>query len=348
MSSKNILLVFGGASSEHHVSITSANSVLQNVEGHNIIPLYITTDGRWLLYEGTPANLLNIDWERQGVPAMLSPDSSVRGLVRLVGNKAKVIPIDVVLPMLHGKNGEDGTIQGLCQLAKIPVIGCGTLSSAVAMDKIMTKYVARALKIPHAPFISFSFFELLADKEMFTKIGRRIGYPCFVKPSAGGSSCGITKANNRKELEAAIMRAIKHDMRVIVEKCIVGREIEVAILGDGNAAKCSALGEIIPAGDFYDFDAKYKNPESKIITPAKVDNEEEIKGYAMQIFNALNCTGLARVDFFVTDGGKIYFNEINTMPGFTPVSMFPRLWALMDLDIDDIIEVLLRVALPAK
>jgi D-alanine-D-alanine ligase len=328
MTGKNILILFGGTSPEHDVSIAGANAVLGAMNGHTVIPVYITRTGKWLLYDGKLDNVGNIDWEKFGTPVVLSPDRVNRGLLRIVGGKVKTIPVDVVFPVLHGQNGEDGTIQGLCELAGIPYVGCSVAASAVAMDKPLAKHIARSLKIPTADSLDFAIDEILADtKATMNAIGKKLKYPCFVKPAAAGSSVGVTKVHKRKELLPALLEAASHSRRVIVEKAVVGREIEVAVLGCGTTARASAPGEIIPDGEFYDFDAKYTKPDSKVIAPAELDCAvaDKVREYALAIYRAVGGSGLARVDFFV-DGNKVVFNEMNTVPGFTKISMFAKLW----------------------
>jgi D-alanine-D-alanine ligase len=349
MSTKNILLLFGGCSPEHEISMASAKSVIPALSHHTVIPVYITRGGKWLMYEGKLDNLQNLDWEKFGTPAILSPDRVNRGLLRIVGDKVKVIPIDVVLPILHGPNGEDGTIQGLCELAGIPYVGCGVMASAVAMDKATTRLIARALKIPQTEFLSYSAEELENKNAAITKIGRKLGYPCFIKPNACGSSIGITKVANRKELPAAIDEALKYCDKIIAEKFVPGREIEVGILGVGIAAKASVTGEIIADGEFYDYDAKYVKPDSKTITPAVLPEEiqHKIQEYALQIFRGINGKGLSRADFFVTEDGRVLFNEINTVPGFTNISMYAKMWEASGVTWQELIEILIAIALEA-
>ena len=347
MSQKNILLLFGGASPEHAISMASAASVVSALNGHMVIPVYITREGKWLMYDGKPDNLQGINWEKFGTPAILSPDRVNRGLLRIVGDKVKAIPIDVVLPILHGPNGEDGTVQGLCELAGIPYVGCGVLASAVAMDKAMTKLVAQALKIPQADFLAFGVDELQENiGAAMTKIGRKLGYPCFVKPSVGGSSIGITKVTNRKELGPAIAEALSYSNKIVVEKAVAGREIEIGVLGAGLAAKASVPGEVVADGEFYDFEAKYAKPGSKTIVPADIpeDIQQKIEMYALKIFRALDGRGLSRVDFFVTEDGRVLFNEINTVPGFTSISMYAKMWEASGVPWQDLIKILITIA----
>jgi len=324
-------VLFGGVSSEHEISVKSVQGVIGAIRGHNVIPVYITKQGKWLMYDGKLDNIEGIDWDKFGTPAMLSPDRITRGLLRMVGEKTKVIPVDIVFPILHGANGEDGTIQGLCELAGIPYVGCGVLASAVCMDKSFTKIIANHHKIPQGEYLVYKKEALENPEERKTalrKIAAKLKYPCFVKPAASGSSVGITRTENRKELEAAITTALLHGPKVIFEKAIAGREIELAVLGEGMEARVSVPGEIIPDGVFYDYAAKYEKPNSKEVIPADLpeDVTTTLQKYALEIFRAVDGRGMARVDFFVTADNKVLLNEINTLPGFTSISMYAKLW----------------------
>ncbi len=341
---KNVLVIFGGVSPEHEVSKASVATVISNMseEKYNIIPVYITKDGRWLLYDGGMDNLKNIQWEKYGTMAVLSTDRSAKGLLRIVGEKVKTIPIDVVFPVLHGKYGEDGCIQGLFELAGLPYVGCGVFASAVAMDKSCAKIIASSIGLNQADYLAFRSDEL--NDEAFKKIRYKIGYPCFVKPANTGSSVGISKVSGKKELDAAIQLALQYDNKIIVEKAIVGREFECAVL-NGTA---SGVGEIISAGEFYDYDSKYNDKGSQTIVPADIPEEisEAIRQQSEKIFRAMSCNGLARVDFFVEEEtNKVIFNEINTIPGFTSISMFSKLWEERGLSISQHIDALIDDAL---
>ena len=345
---KNILVLFGGCSPEHDISKKSVQTVLNALNGNTVIPVYITREGKWLMYDGKPDNLQAVNWEKFGTPAVLSPDRVNRGLLRIVSGKVKIVPVDVVFPALHGPCGEDGTIQGLCELANIPYVGCGVAASATAMDKAVMKLVAKGLKIPQADYLTFGADEILTNQDaVLKKIRYKIGYPCFVKPSVGGSTIGISKASNKKELAAAIFEALNFDSRIVVEKSIIGREVEVGILGAGIAAKASVVGEILSAHDFYDFEAKYENAESKTVVPADLPEETvaQIQKYALEIFRAIGGSGLSRVDFFVDKNGKVFFNEINTLPGFTSISMYLKMWEASGVSCRQLIEILIGIAL---
>ncbi|MCL2373012.1 MAG: D-alanine--D-alanine ligase [Defluviitaleaceae bacterium] len=347
MNQKNVLVLFGGTGPEHEISMASAEYVIGALGRHRVIPVYITKEGKWLLYDGKLDNIKNIDWEKFGTQAVLSPDRTHGGLMRIVGDKFKLIPVDVVFPVMHGPFGEDGTVQGLLELAGLPYVGCGVVASAVAMDKGVTKLVARALKIPQAEFICLDSSYIKENMgEALKKIRYKVGYPCFVKPACGGSSIGISKALNRKELTAALELAMEYSSRIVVEKMIEGREIEVGVFGAGEAARATAPGEIIPDGDFYDYNSKYITG-SQTVPTADIPKEtaEKLRGYALAIFRAIDGRGSSRVDFFVTPEGKIIFNEINTMPGFTGISMYAKMWKESGLSSQELIEELLKLAL---
>ncbi|MCL2187433.1 MAG: D-alanine--D-alanine ligase [Defluviitaleaceae bacterium] len=328
---KNIALLFGGTSGEHDISVISAQGVISAIRGHNVIPVYITREGKWLMYDGKPDHIDGIDWEKFGTPAILSPDRVNRGLLRIVNDKVKAIPVDLVFPMLHGPCGEDGTIQGLCEIAGIPYVGCGVLSSALCMDKAFTKLIAKHHKVPTGEYLVYKK-EALANLEGLKAAKRAIGlkmrYPCFVKPATGGSSIGITRVENKKGLNAALELALQYSNKVIIEKAVKGREIELAVLGNGTNTRVSVAGEIIPDGVFYDYEAKYEKPASQTIIPADLPEKvsEKLQAYARTLFEAADGNGMARIDFFVTEDGGIFFNEINTLPGFTAISMYAKLW----------------------
>lgn len=345
---KNVLVLFGGCSPEHDISKRSVQSILNALNGNTVIPVYITREGKWLMYDGKPDNVQAINWEKFGTPAILSPDRVNRGLLRIVSGKVKTVPVDVVFPVLHGPNGEDGTIQGLCELANIPYVGCNVAASATAMDKVIMKLVAKGLKIPQADYLTFGADEIITDTDtVLKKIRYKIGYPCFVKPSACGSSIGVAKVSNKKELAAAIFDALNYDARIIVEKAVTGREVEVGVLGAGIAAKASVVGEVLSADEFYDYDSKYENPDSKTVIPADLPEEtaEQIQKYALEIFRAIGGSGLSRVDFFVAENGKVIFNELNTVPGFTSISMYMELWKASGVPNQRLIELLIEIAI---
>lgn len=348
MNKLNVVVLFGGDSPEHEVSKTSAATIISNIseEQYNIIPMYITREGKWLMYDGSIDNIRNVQWEKYGTPAIISPDASHKGILRIVGDKARLVSVDVVFPVLHGVNGEDGSVQGLFELADIPYVGSKVLSSALCMDKAFTNQICVSLGIKHTPYIVCKQHELVSASAAFRKI-RRLGYPCFVKPTCTGSTIGISRANNKRELDAAIETALMYDDKILVEKAVSGRELECAVIGSGDDVEASIVGEIIPAGEYYDFDSKYNNKSSKTIVPADVPEHvsEEIRELSVKIFKALDCHGLARVDFFWDEqADKVIFNEINTMPGFTSISMYPMLWNEMGVPTTELIDRLIKLA----
>lgn len=328
---KTVAVIFGGQSSEHEVSRTSAMLMLRalNPEKYQVLPIGITKEGQWRIYTGPIEHIETGDWEKYGVPVCLSPDATKKCFLKIVNGMVKEIPVDVVIPVLHGAWGEDGTIQGLLELAQIPYVGCGVLASAVSMDKVFTKMIAKAARIPQAKYLWFYKSDLAERREkVMDQAERKLGYPCFVKPSNAGSSVGISKAKNRAELSRALDLAASYDRKVIVEEAIDAREFECAVLGN-EAPVVSGVGEILAAAEFYDYDAKYHNSDSRTVIPAELESEkaEKMRRIAKKIFRAVDGSGLARVDFFVDKKtGAVLFNELNTMPGFTPISMYPMLW----------------------
>lgn len=343
MAKKVIAVLFGGQSSEHDVSKVSAAAIISkiNQDKYTIIPIYITKEGHWLLYDGPVENIQNDTWEKYATSAILSPDATHKGIFRIVGEKLKLIPIDLIFPVLHGANGEDGTIQGLFELAKIPYVGCGVLSSAVSMNKAYTKIVVEKLGICQAKYAVVYRADVENNiEEAIEKIEEACGYPCFVKPACAGSSVGITKAHNRDELVDGLWVAAKEDRTIVVEENITGYELECAVLGNTDV-KASAVGQVLAAAEFYDYDAKYNNKESKTVIPAPIpkDKTEEIRENAVKIFKALEGRGLSRVDFFMEEGtGRIVFNEINTLPGFTPISMYPMLFNEAGITTEELVD----------
>lgn len=336
MTKKTVCILFGGVSSEHDVSIMSVRTVLENIdrEKFDVVTIGITQDGIWRLFEG---NLPDENWESEApCRAILSPDRKDCGILKFTDNKIETIKIDAVYPVLHGKNGEDGTIQGLCALAGIPCIGGGVIGSAVCMDKCIAKILFKNAGIPVTDWVELK----RGEEPNFEKIEEKLGYPCFIKPCNAGSSVGITKAYSRQELVAGIALALKHDYKVLIEEAVNPREIESAICGNYEPMIAKNLGEIKPAKDFYDFEAKYEDENSSLMIPAPLDEEtkNKIKDYAVKAYTVAECRGLSRVDFFVSrDDGKIYLNEINTLPGFTAISMYPKLWADSGISVKEII-----------
>ena len=345
-----VAVIFGGQSSEHEVSRVSASTIISNLdpEKYYVIPVGITKDGKWMIYNGPVENIKNGEWEKFGTPAVLSPDASQKGLLKTVGGKVKLIPIDLAFPVLHGKYGEDGTIQGLFELAQIPYVGNGVLSSSISMDKAFTKIIAKNAKIPQAKYVEVHSEDLKRIKTTASKIEKKLGYPCFVKPANAGSSVCRTKAHNIEELMEGLKVAAVHDSKIVVEEGIVGREIECAVLGNRGHVEASCVGEIFSAGEFYDYDAKYNNAESKTVVPAEIspEKQDEIRKMAVKVFNAVDGSGLARVDFFVeNETENVIFNELNTLPGFTPISMYSMLWAACGKSTAELLDNLIELAL---
>ncbi len=345
---KSVLVLFGGRSSEHEVSLKSATTILNNMDKdkYEVHPVGITKEGKWLLYTGKDYDLTQNGWQKNGVPAILSPDSTQKALIICRPEQEAVkIEIDVVFPVLHGKNGEDGTIQGLCQLAQIPFVGCGVLASAVSMDKAFTKIAVATKGVPQANYVIVKEKELKNEEEVLNKIEAAFGYPYFIKPANAGSSVGISKAKNREELLAGIKTALEQDSKVLVEETIIGREVETAVMGNEEIT-VSGVGEILAAAEFYDFDAKYNNSESKTVVNADLPQEtkEKIRAYARDVFDAVEGKGLSRIDFFVKEDGGIIFNEINTLPGFTSISMYPMLFQETGLTVTEIVTNLIELA----
>ncbi len=347
MKKQNVCVLFGGVSSEHSVSEVSASAVLDSIdrEKYNVFAVGITEDGRWLLYDGEVQKIREHSWENEKtVPAILSPDRCDKALLVMRDGGTTKINIDVVYPVIHGKNGEDGTIPGLCELAGIPYVGSGVIGSAACMDKCIAKILFEKAGIPQADWVELK----LGQKPDFEKMEEKLGYPMFIKPSSAGSSVGVTKAQNRKELEDGIALALKHDYKVLIEECINAREVECGVMGNLEPETSAVLGEIKPAKEFYDFEAKYECEDSKLMIPAPVDKETEakIKEYAINAYKICECRGHSRVDFFVDkETGDIYLNEINTIPGFTPISMYPKVWEASGLSMTEVIDRHIQLAL---
>lgn len=346
MSKKNVLVLFGGRSSEHEVSCVSATTVISNVDrdAYDIFVVGITKEGRWVLVDGIE-EIKDGTWVNSKKQAVLSPDTVEKALYVFENGVMKKITIDVAFPVLHGLNGEDGTVQGLFELAGIPYVGCGVLASAVSMDKLYTKIIVDTLGISQARYVGV-YKEEIQDTAVYEKIETELGYPVFIKPSNAGSSRGVSKAANREELIAGLAEAANHDRKILVEETIYGRELECAVLGDGKV-DASGIGEVLAAAEFYDYEAKYHNAESQtVISPELPEGkEEEIREAAVKIFKAVDGQGLSRVDFFLEkETNRVIFNEINTLPGFTSISMYPMLWGAKGIDKPALISRLLELA----
>jgi len=347
---KTVAVIFGGRSSEHEVSRTSAMLMLHALdkEKYQVFPVGITKKGQWLIYHGPAEHVKTGEWEKYGVPVSLSPDATKKCFLKIVNDTVKEIPVDVVIPVLHGAWGEDGTIQGLLEMAQIPYVGCGVLASAVSMDKVFTKLIARSVRIPQAKYLWVHKMDLYRKREkIMEQVEKKLGYPCFVKPSNAGSSVGISKAKNREQLSAALDYAAGYDRKVIIEEAIDAREFECAVMGN-EEIMVSGIGEVLSAAEFYDYDAKYNNSASRTVIPAEIEQEkvEEMRRIARKIFRAVDGSGLARVDFFIDrKTGKVLFNELNTMPGFTPISMYPMLWEAAGMSNREMMDRFIELAL---
>lgn len=331
MGKLNVCVVFGGVSSEHEISKISVVTVINSLdtEKYNLHKIFIDRAGNWMYFD-RPAEDINELANDEAVKifdkAIVSPSRNDKSIIRFKGDGGlEYIGIDVVVPVLHGKNGEDGTIQGLFEIAGIPYVGSGVLGSAVCMDKCIAKILFKEAEIPQADWVTVKRGEEL-DVE---KIEDKLGYPCFIKPSNAGSSVGISKAHNRQELVDGVKTAFEHDYKVLIEEFVKACEVESAVIGNLEPEIAENIGEIAPANEFYDFDAKYNDENSKITIPANVDKdvEEKLKDYALRAYKICECRGLSRVDFFVDkESGAVRLNEINTLPGFTSISMYPKMW----------------------
>ena len=326
-----VAVIYGGMSTEHEVSIISGKNVMDNLDKskYDIYPIKITKDGKWLDKR-----------ERE-----------VKDVFKFLKE------MNVVFPVLHGLYGEDGTLQGMLEMAKVPYVGCKVLASCVCMDKVYTKVIFEKAKIPQAKYIYIkdgntyideNFDELrLENDEIINLVTEKIGFPVFVKPSNSGSSVGVSKAINGEELVKALAEASIYDRKVLIEEAVVGKEVECAVLGN-NDVKATTVGEIKSAEEFYSYDAKYKNAESKTVIPAELSNEkiEEIKKLAIKAFKSVCGSGLSRVDFFVEEGtDRVLINEINTLPGFTEISMYPKLWENEGISYRELLDTLINLAL---
>ncbi|MCY6485601.1 D-alanine--D-alanine ligase [Clostridium aestuarii] len=317
---KKVAILFGGQSTEHEVSRVSASSVLRNIDLDKfcVYPIGITKNGKWFKYTGDIDKIENGEWEKD-------EECKISSGYEILFNRE----VDVVFPVMHGLYGEDGTIQGLCRLVDLPCVGPGVMASAVCMDKVYTKYVLENFNIKQAEYVVVNAHEYRKNKDKILKnIENKLGYDVFIKPSNSGSSVGISKACNIQELETGLKEGLKFDRKILVEKAINAREIEVAVLGNDEPV-AAIPGEIIPANEFYDYEAKYSNAESRLLIPAALSEEklEMVKKQAIKIYKMLDCAGLSRVDFLVDkETEEVYLNEINTLPGFTSISMYPKMW----------------------
>lgn len=340
-------------SPEHEVSLRSAESVLNNIhkEAYNLFPVGITKSGVWMLFGSDDYSLLpGGKWQacKQNRRAALSPVRG-QGLLIFDGDRITSQPIDVVFPVLHGENGEDGSMQGLMQLAGIPCVGPDVASSAACMDKSLTKLIADQAKVRQAAWLLVTSRQMREDAAaVCASVEKKFDYPVFVKPAGTGSSVGVSKAADRNALETALREALRYDSKALVEECIRGQEVEVAVLGNENPV-ASICGEIDSGAVFYDYDSKYLNDNAQLYVPARIseDASNRTREAAVRVYQAMGCKGLSRVDFFVTAEEEVIFNEINTIPGFTSISMYPKLFAASGIPYPDLIDALLRFAMEA-
>lgn len=349
MNKTKVCVIFGGISTEHDVSIVSGTSVIEqlNKQQYDIYPTYIDTDGIWYTYE-KPIDQIKV-----------VPIGTKQKELAIIDNIMEYLKqMDVAFPVLHGLGGEDGSIQGLFKMINLPYVGCGILSSSVGMDKVYTKIIFEKAGIPQAPYecikaihnqytyVDKNFQEETMElSNMVKKIEKHLTYPMFIKPSNSGSSVGVKKADNQEQLQQAIIYAAQFDTKILIEQGICGREIECAVLGKEEVIT-SPVGEVLAAEEFYSFDAKYTNQESKTVIPANIDKEisNEIRDLSIRAFRAIDGKGLSRVDFFVENKtNKIYINEINTMPGFTTISMYPKLFEQIGITYSELLDRLIQL-----
>lgn len=355
-------VIFGGRSAEHDVSLRSALTVMAALEaaGHDIVPLGVTREGRWLtgsdpmaaLQAQSPLFALGDGVERaRGSVVDAVEDLALQGLQHA---EAAVIPsngwageLDIIFPVLHGPMGEDGTVQGLFELAGLPYVGAGVMSSAVAMDKAIAKQLFAQAGIPQVAWLTMlrKEWERFAD-QLKLDIEREVGFPCFVKPANLGSSIGVSKVHEAAELDAAVREAGRHDRKIVVEADARGRELEVSVLGNDEPI-ASVVGEILPGHEFYDYEAKYVDDSAELLIPAPVPEHvaEQTRSMAVRAFRAIDCAGMARVDFFWNEElDRVYLNEVNTIPGFTAISMYPKLWEASGLSLPELARRLVELA----
>jgi len=340
-------VLFGGRSGEHEVSLASAASVIRGLDPdkYEAVPIGITKEGHWLV--GSAAQKMLPEVLKAGQRVVMAADPTDAALIPL-DRSGGGQRIDVVFPVMHGTYGEDGTIQGLLDLAGLPFVGAGVLGSAIGMDKDVTKRLLQGAKIPVVPWLTVYRADWENDpKTVQREIEKKFKYPVFVKPAALGSSVGMTKVHSRGELAAALNLACEFAMKILVEKSVNAREIEVSVLGNHDP-KASIPGEIVPHREFYDYTAKYLEEGTQLLIPAKLEKAQinKIQKYAITAFRALELSGMARVDFFLEKkGGKLYLNEVNTIPGFTSISMYPKLWEASGIPFRELIDKLIELAM---
>lgn len=348
-----VVLLFGGMSSEHEVSRVSVGNFVSNIDRtkYEVLTVGITKEGRWLYTEASAAQMADGSWEDLpgNMPCVISPDRADHGMILFTPfGQVEKLHVDVVIPVLHGLWGEDGTVQGLLELAGIPYVGCGVLASAACMDKAVANALFEANGIPHTKWLAANRWEVETDPDgVCDGVEAKLGWPVFVKPANAGSSVGISKASSREELKQAIALALENDRKIVFEAFVDGQEVECAVIGS-DPAVATRPGEILAGDEFYTYDDKYKNGVSQTVIPAHLPEEklDEVKTYAALAYTALGCEGLARCDFFVERGtGRVLINEINTFPGFTSISMYPKLMEHAGLPVPALIDRLIALAL---
>ena len=351
-----VALLFGGMSSEHEVSCVSVGNFVRNIDRskYEVLTVGITKEGRWLYTEATAEQMADGSWEELpgNMACVISPDRADHGMILFTPDgRVEKMHLDVVIPVLHGLWGEDGTVQGLLELAGIPYVGCGVLASAVCMDKAVANALFEANGVPHTRWLAADRWEIESDLEGVCEgVEKKLGWPVFVKPANAGSSVGISKVSNQEELKAAIALALENDRKVVFEAFVDGQEVECAVIGS-DPAVATRPGEILAGAEFYTYDDKYKNGVSQTVIPAHLPEAklDEVKTYAAMAYTALNCEGLARCDFFVEKNtGRVLINEINTFPGFTSISMYPKLMEHEGLPVPQLIDRLIALALERK
>ena len=348
-----VALLFGGMSSEHEVSCVSVGNFVRNIDRskYEVLTVGITKEGRWLYTEATAEQMADGSWEELpgNMPCVISPDRADHGMILFTPDgRVEKMHLDVVIPVLHGLWGEDGTVQGLLELAGIAYVGCGVLASSVCMDKAVANALFEANGVPHTKWVAANRWEIEKDLEgVCAGVEQKLGWPVFVKPANAGSSVGISKVSNQEELKAAIALALENDRKVVFEAFVDGQEVECAVIGS-DPAVATRPGEILAGAEFYTYDDKYKNGVSQTVIPAHLPEAklDEVKTYAAMAYTALGCEGLARCDFFVEKNtGRVLINEINTLPGFTPISMYPKLMEHEGIPVPALIDRLIALAL---
>ncbi|MCL5958858.1 MAG: D-alanine--D-alanine ligase [Chloroflexi bacterium] len=346
-----VAVIFGGRSGEHEVSVVSAESIMKAIDRskYDVVPIGITKEGKWLMSGDPLAELRGAAPSSNGASALLMDPTQRRLVAAHPSATGDGNGIDVVIPIMHGTYGEDGTIQGLLEMINVPYVGAGVLASAVGMDKSLMKMVFAQNGIPVVDWITVMAADWRAHSEAVRRrVDKEIGFPCFVKPACLGSSVGISKVKAASELEAAIREAAQYDRKIVIEKGLENfREIECSVLGN-DAPRASIPGEVIPCNEFYDYRAKYVDEGSQLIIPANLPVEavQEVQRLAIASFAAIDCSGMARVDFFVSrDGRQVFVNEINTIPGFTSISMYPKLWEASGISYSELIDRLIQLAI---